>query len=51
VINICFALGVVNVEAQHVLGAPTSCRAGAMDEVEITKLTEHLDEKARLAQP
>src|SRR5262249_13031115 len=37
-------------EAQHVFGAPTHCRAGAMDEVKIIKLTEHLDdETARLA--
>ena len=44
------AVCAAGVEAQHVFGAPTSCRAGAMDEVEIAKLTEHLDEKARLAQ-
>jgi hypothetical protein len=44
------AVCAAGVEAQHVLGASTNCRAGAMDEVEIIKLTEHLDEKARLAQ-
>lgn len=36
-------------EAQHVFDAPTHCRAGAMDEVEIIRLTEHLDGNARLA--
>ena len=43
------AVCAAGVEAQHVFGAPTHCRAGAMDEAEIIKLTEHLDEKARLA--
>jgi ATP-dependent Zn protease len=38
------------VEAQHVFRTPTHDLAGAMDEAEIIKLTEHLDdETARLA--
>ena len=36
------AVCAAGVEAQHVFGAPTHCRAGAIDEAEIIKLTEHL---------
>jgi hypothetical protein len=43
------AVCAAGVEAQHVFGIPTHYRAGAMDEAEIIKLTEHLDEKARRA--
>jgi hypothetical protein len=43
------AICAAGVEAQHVFRTPTSHYAVAMDEAEIIRLTEHLNEKVRLA--
>jgi hypothetical protein len=43
------AVCAAGVEAQHVFRTPTHHYTGAMDEAEIIRLTEHLDEKVRLA--